>query len=127
MKKFNKWNKIKKRIDGLNSDKYFYERDIWFVKLGCNVGFEQDGNGENFLRPVLVYKKFSRNLFLAMPLTRVLKDEKFYYQIEVRGEKTCVILSQIKLIDSKRLEYKIGKISRKELIETKKQFIELTQ
>jgi len=127
MKKFDNWNKIKKEIDNLNDKKYFYERDVWFTKLGCNVGFEQDGNGGDFLRPVLVYKKFSRSLFLGMPLTKVIKKEKFYFSLKLRGEKTSVILSQIKLIDSKRLEYKIGKISGNELIKIKKQFIELTQ
>ncbi len=127
MKKFDNWNKIKKEIDKSNSKKFFYERDVWFAKLGCNVGFEQDRNGEDFLRPVLVYKKFSRGLFLGMPLTKVLKKEKFYFFLKLRGEDTPVILSQIKLIDSKRLEYKIGKISKDELGKIKKQFIELTQ
>ena len=127
MKDFEDWNKIKIQIDNLPNNKYFYERDVWFVKLGCNIGFEQDGNGEDFLRPVLVYKKFSRNLFLGMPLTKVMKKAKFYYSLNLRGRNTSVILSQIKMIDSKRLEYKIGKVSEKELSEIKKQFIDLTQ
>ena len=92
MKKFDNWNIIKKEIDGLKNEKYFYKRDVWFVKLGCNVGFEQDGNGEDFLRPVLVFKKFSRSLFLGMPLTKVKKKEKFYFSLKLRGEDTSVIL-----------------------------------
>jgi len=127
MKEFDNWNKIKKEVTTLKNDKYFYERDIWFVKLGCNVGFEQDGNGEDFLRPVLVYKKFSKGLFLGMPLTKVKKKAKFYYGLNLRREDTSVILSQIRMIDSKRLEYKIAKVSKKELSEIKKQFTDLTQ
>ena len=127
MKDFDNWNKIKKEIDKSQDKKYFYDRDIWFARLGCNVGFEQDGNGGDFLRPVLVYKKFSKSLFLGMPLTKVVKKGKFYFPLELRNDKTSVILSQIKLIDSKRLVYKIGVVSKDELDKIKKQFIELTQ
>jgi mRNA interferase MazF len=45
----------------------FKERDIWWVSIGVNVGFEEDGKHEKFLRPVLILKKFNKELFLGIP------------------------------------------------------------
>ena len=124
---FNKWNEIKKESSGQNNKKYFYDKDIQFLNLGKNIGFEQDGKGNEFLRPVLVYKKFSKRLFLGMPLTGAEKEEKFYFKVNIKDKKTSVILSQIRLFDSKRLKYKLTKISEKDFEKIKKQFTDLTQ
>ena len=124
---FNKWNEIKKEKDEQNNKKYFYDRDIWFLNLGKNIGFEQDGKGNEFLRPVLIYKKFSRRLFLGMPLTKTKKEEKFYFNLKIENKETSIILSQIRLFDSKRLKYKLTKISEKDFEKIKKQFTDLTQ
>jgi mRNA interferase MazF len=76
--------------------------------LGINIGFEQDGKGEEFSRPVLIIKGFSKNVFLCVPLTTKLKEGKYYNDIILSdGIKRKVILSQIRLIDSKRLIEKV--------------------
>ena len=58
--------------------------------MGANIGWEQDGKGDFFARPVLILRKFVipnkknpanplASLFLAVPLTT--KDKKgFFYQ-----------------------------------------------
>ena len=51
---FDEWNVVKKIIDQAPSVKYFNNREIWFLNLGENIGFEQNGKGDEFLRPVLV-------------------------------------------------------------------------
>jgi len=33
------------------------------ASLGKNIGYEQDGNGSGFSRPVLVVKKFNNQMF----------------------------------------------------------------
>lgn len=76
--KFDQWNSQKKNIDKEQNKKTFHEREIWFIKIGENIGFEQNGKGDKFLRPVIIYKKFSKFVFLGIPLTRVNKDGKFY-------------------------------------------------
>src|SRR5680860_1545617 len=63
---FDKWNIQKKIVDLISNKKTFHEREIWFIKIGENVGFEQNGKGEEFLRPVIVYKKFSASVFLGI-------------------------------------------------------------
>lgn len=42
-KDFDNWNKIKKSVNIKVAEVYFRERDIWWVSLGTNIGFEQDG------------------------------------------------------------------------------------
>ncbi|MDP2947866.1 MAG: type II toxin-antitoxin system PemK/MazF family toxin [Nanoarchaeota archaeon] len=88
----------------------FYEREIWYCHLGENVGFEQDGKGDDYLRPVVIIKKFNNEIFWGIPLTSTIKKSKYYFMINFseNNEKSSAILSQIKLIDAKRLSYKIG-------------------
>ena len=90
----------------------FHERGIWFSSAGVNVGFEQDGRGEHFLRPFLIIKKFNNLVCLAVPLTKNQKKGKYYFQFKFAGNSnvSTAILSQIKLMDAKRLQYKIGEI-----------------
>ena len=103
MKNFDNWNEIMKIVN-TKSCKFFKERDIWWSYWGLNIGFEQDGNGENFLRPVLIYKKLSNKTCLVIPLTTSKKKHKFRKEIGVVDKKESkLILDQIKMIDSRRL------------------------
>ena len=117
----------KKIIDGSENKKTFHEREVWFIKIGENVGFEQNGKGDEFLRPVVVYKKFSKNVFLGIPLTRTIKDGKFYSSFDFKGQRSVAILSQIRLFDSKRLSYATGRISKGDYGKLKEKLIELIQ
>ncbi len=102
---------LEKRIEGV----YFDEREIWWVSLGKNLGFEQDGKGEHFRRPVLIIKKFNQYVFLGIPLTSKNKENKYYIPIDIGDtEKRSVIISQIRLIDSCRLTSKMGVLSKEE-------------
>lgn len=57
-KDFDGWNTKKKLAHAINKRPFFHEREIWYCALGVNVGFEQDGKGKDFLRPVIGIKKF---------------------------------------------------------------------
>lgn len=127
IKKFDEWNDCKKKIDSLENKKTFHEREIWFIKIGENVGFEQNGKGTDFLRPVVIYKKFSKNVFLGIPLTKTTKESKFYSEFEFQSQKSFAILSQIRLFDSKRLAYSIGRIGSGDYKNIKEKLIELLQ
>lgn len=105
---FYRWTKIKIRIHALdNKNIYFKERQIWWASLGANIGFEQDGKHQRFERPVLILKKFNRHVLWALPLTSRKKLGKYYYQLEYEGRQYAIILTQLKLISSKRLLRKI--------------------
>jgi hypothetical protein len=126
-KDFEAWNVQKKLVDEIDNKKTFHEREIWFIAIGENVGFEQNGKGEEFLRPVIVYKKFSKNVFLGIPLTKNLKEGKFYADFEFQEKRSNAILSQIRLFDSKRLKYMLGKMSVGDYGKIKEKLIELIQ
>jgi mRNA interferase MazF len=68
-----------------------------------------------FLRPVLVLKKFNKNIFVWIPLTTVPKEDIFHYSFVSTSWKTSyAILSQIRLFDSKRFFRKIWNIKFKD-------------
>ncbi|MBN2824654.1 MAG: type II toxin-antitoxin system PemK/MazF family toxin [Campylobacterales bacterium] len=110
MKKYNEWNEIKKQID----NNHFINTkigEIYNAMLGENVGFEQSGRGEKFLRPVVVFKRFGKATILAIPLSTTLKRGKYYFEFKFVADKVSVaILSQIKLIDTRRLYKKLGRM-----------------
>jgi hypothetical protein len=78
-----------------------------------NIWFEQNWKWDNFLRPVLVFKKFNKQLFYWIPLTSKNKEWKFYYNFEFKKWiKSSAILSQMRLFDSKRLFRRYWMISK---------------
>ena len=113
MKKYDEWNIVKKDIAIRKKNLIFKVRDIFWLQVGQNIGFETDGKGERFLRPVLVLRKFSKDTFLGLPLTTVKKDDMFHYKFTLlsNSKLNYANLSQIKLFDAKRIHDKLGKIS----------------
>lgn len=93
---------------------YYHQREVWWCSLGVNIGFEQDGTGKNFDRPVLIIKGFNKNTFFAVALTGKKRDGKFYYYLgNIDGRDASAILSQVRVVDSKRLISKVGVVDRK--------------
>lgn len=78
-KNFDEWNLLKKKIDKANNFPFFSEREVWFVNLGLNVGYEQNGKNKKYLRPVIILRKFNNRLFWAIPLTGRLKTGRYYF------------------------------------------------
>ena len=87
------------------------------LALEANIGFEQDGKNKQFERPVLVLKKFNKNILWILSLTSSDKKGKYYHEVEYKGKKYQVVLSQLRLISSKRLIRKIRKLSQAEFNE----------
>ena len=113
-KEFDKWNDRKKEIHNEPVAPYYNEREIWWCSLGINVGFEQDGTSKNFDRPILIIKGFNKNTFLGVALTGKKKEGKYYvYLGKVEDRDATAVLSQIRLIDSKRLIRKIETLDEK--------------
>jgi mRNA interferase MazF len=119
-KDFQKWHNKKRKINRNQDVPYFYEREIWWCSLGLNIGYEQDGKNENFERPVVVLKKFNKHIFWAVPLTSKQKFGKYYYHFVFGNETSAAIVSQLRLISSKRLLRKIGMISESDFVRIKK-------
>lgn len=107
-KNFQKWHNKKKEIHENIETPYFYEREIWWCSLGVNIGFEQDGKNENFERPIVILRKFNKHVLWSVPLTSRQKFGKYYFPFKFGEESSVAILSQLRLISSKRLLRKIG-------------------
>ena len=85
-----------------------------------NVGYEQDGKNNDFERPVLILKKFNNEMAFVLPMTSIKKDGKYYYALK---NNSSVILSQGRLISSKRFLRRIKKIGNKTFEEIKNRFV----
>jgi len=123
---FNKWNQKKQKTHIEKQRPFFHEQEVWFCSLGANIGFEQDGRGSDFLRPVMILKKFNNQIFWALPMTKNAKEGKYYYIVSITGrEQSALILSQIRLVDAKRLAYKIGSVKQDDFILIKEKIRQL--
>ena len=112
-KDFDKWNNQKKTMHNSGENKFYHPRDIWWCRLGLNVGFEQDGKDLDFERPVLVLKAFGK-ICLIVPLTTSSKKHEYRISVGlVEGKEATAILSQIKVVDTKRFSEKIGVLDKK--------------
>jgi mRNA interferase MazF len=108
-KDFDSWNDEKKHVHARGNIPFYHEREVWWCALGVNVGSEQDGSGNEFRRPVLVLKGLGTSTFLAIPLTTSTRRHPLRPEIGMVGGKLAhALLSQIRVIDTKRLIRKIG-------------------
>lgn len=84
--------------------KFYRAREIWWCAMGINVGFEQDGTGRRFDRPVVIVKGFSRDAFLGTALVGRKKVGQYCFPLGIiENREASVILSQTRLFDSGRL------------------------
>ena len=109
---FDKWNQVKKNVQEDEKTRLFKQRDIFFITMGQNIGFEQNGKGENFVRPIVILKKITNQMFIGIPLSSQIKDGdwffKFEFNIKDKISLNIAILPQIRMFSSKRLLNKIG-------------------
>jgi len=90
--------------------------------LGKNIGFEQNGGGDSFSRPVVIVKKFNNQMFWSIPLSTKQKRLDFYFNyIDPNMQHVSAILAQMKLISVKRLKRKLYEMNPNQLIKMKQQ------
>lgn len=108
MKDFDSWNKTKKIIDAVSKNKLYRVRDVWWCSLGINIGTEQSIETGKFQRPVVIIKSLGKNACIILPLTTSSKNHRFRLDLGlIKNKNAKAILSQIKVIDTKRLVNKI--------------------
>ena len=97
----------RKEIDNRQNRIFCHEREVWWCSFGINVGSEQNG-GKDFFRPVVVIRVISHRVFFGVALTGKERRDKYHLYLGViNGNKSSAILSQVRIIDNKRLEGKI--------------------
>jgi mRNA interferase MazF len=108
VKEFDRWNLEQKKIE-LNRRKHYHEGEIWWCSFGVNIGDEQEGVGQHFMRPVVILRKFNENLFLGVALVGHKKEGDYFFSAgRIHDREASVVLSQIRTFDSKRLGIKIA-------------------
>ncbi len=125
MKDYDEWNGKKKEIENRKGIPEFSERDIWWCSLGLNIGFEEDGKNNDFERPVCVLRKFNKHIFIGVPLTSTEKDSPYYFPHTLHETKGSIILSQGRLLSAKRLQRKLGHMSRGRFQELRTKYTDL--
>jgi mRNA interferase MazF len=105
--------------------KIFHEQEIWWCSIGVNIGYEVDGKNTKFERPILVFRKFNKGMFWGIPLTSKIKKGNFYLTFDFKDRKSTIILSQLRILSSKRLIRKMGSLSNETFKEIEKMVLKL--
>jgi mRNA interferase MazF len=113
IKQFNAWNERKKHADGksISEDFFFHEREVWWCAVGVNIGAEIDGKNDDFERPILVIRKFNRDMFWGVPLTSKEKSHPAYVAITHDKGVSYANMTQLRTWSTKRLLRKVGMVS----------------
>jgi mRNA interferase MazF len=107
-----KWNERQQFLQGKQNLALFHDRELWWCSIGINVGHEENGKGERFARPIVIFKKFSSKTLWGIPVTTQNNTSPFYVAITIGDDrKRWAIVSQMRFFDSRRLLGKIGTIS----------------
>jgi len=81
------------------------------------------GKGSKFTRPILVFKKFTGNSFLGLPITKQEKRGSWYVEITIHNEKRWVMLNQARIFDKKRLTNRIGTLDDNDSQKVRDEFV----
>lgn len=126
IKNFQDWFSLKPKLDENNHRPPFVsERDLWWAHLGENIGTEISGKSNRYTRPVIVFKKLSNYTFLIIPTSTKIKSGSWFASFAHKNTNMIACLHQIKVIDYRRLQNKIGRIDIKDFKQIKSQFKKL--
>ena len=120
MKEFDRWNEVKKETDVNRFRVGIKPREIFWVKIGVNVGDEEYGKGKEFVRPVIVVRQLTRDLFVGVPTTTAQKENNDYFQnifyTDKQGREisSFAMILQQRVFSKKRVLYKIGTVKKEE-------------
>lgn len=119
-KNYSAWQQRKSLLHHKAAAPLFKQREVWWCSIGVNIGHEEDGKSDRFTRPVLIIRKFNAQLFLGVPLTTQVKPNPFYYPIHFHDKEQCIMLSQLRLWDSRRLSNRLGWLPKDQFDEIRK-------
>jgi mRNA interferase MazF len=123
MKQFDRWNEVKKRTDKVQMHFRVKPREIFWLKIGQNIGHEEFGKGKEFVRPVIVIRQLTSDLFIGVPTTTSKKeDNDYFHNINYLNHKkdkvhSVAMLLQFKTYSKKRLLSKMGTVNKNEFDE----------
>ena len=84
-----------------------------------------NGKSRKFSRPVYIFKKLSHDGFLGIPFSTKIKIGTWYVPIVHRSIDCITVLSQVRVISTKRLLEKYGELDQKNKQEISEGFYKL--
>ena len=116
LKNFLDWFNVKPKVDLSNHQPPLIEEgNIWWCRIGENIGTKISGKGREYTRPVVIHTKFSRYLFLVIPLTTKLfhlngksKEGDYYVKVIQNKVEMLACLNQVRVVDYRRFKNKLG-------------------
>ena len=111
-----KWNEVKKQIEQSKRKLGIKPREIFWVKIGQNIGDEEYGKDKNFARPVIIINKLTNGLFVGVPLTSTIKNNDYFHTFEYTNKQNglttnSAMILQLKVFSTKRVMNKVGVIN----------------
>jgi mRNA-degrading endonuclease toxin of MazEF toxin-antitoxin module len=126
-KDYTKWHGLKAKINNKYKLATYKKRDVFWCHLGENIGNEEDGKGQDFLRPVVVLKVYNNEFCLVAPLSSKTKKNKYYVNFVFNNKPQSALISQIKSVDVRRFHYKMGTVSQQDYLLILSEFIKSIQ
>lgn len=121
--KYDLWFPQKKKLNRRYNLPSFHEGQVWWCRIGVNIGSEILGKGNHFTRPVLIIKKYNDRMFLAAALsTSNLKNRKYvpaHVLVNVGKTRGAVRLDQLRALDAQRLGNFIESLSKQKFEEVR--------
>lgn len=114
-KDFRGWIRIKEIIHYKKSLRTIREGEIWWCRIGENVGSEICGKGNDFLRPVLIINKLSKYNFIGVPLTSQTHRGSWYVSFIFRDKREYAVVAQVENISVYRLHHRMGQVWKDDL------------
>jgi len=109
------WCKVNIFLLKKKRDFSFDEGEVWWGSVGLNIGEEEFGKGPNFERPILIFKKLTKNSFLGLPLTSHIRKGSWYAPVVINGKDNAAMLNQARIFDKTRLSNRIATIKESDL------------
>lgn len=127
-KRFLEWIQLKKDLhERKREPPYVHDKEIWWARIGENVGQEINGKNNQFSRPVLIFKKLSRSLFFIVPLSTQIKKGTWFVSYKQASILAVACLHQARTIDYRRLSKKLGELDDSDFSRIKAAFFKLYQ
>lgn len=132
---YDAWNSVKKKTQKGHRKLGIKPREIFWLKIGKNIGDKEFGKGKEFVRPVIIVRQLTADLFVGVATTTTKKENNDYFhtikytnykQVEIQS---VAMLLQFRTFSKKRLLGKIWKVNKDEfnvIVETLKGVIDPT-
>jgi mRNA interferase MazF len=106
-KDYRDWNAKKIKINLFSTFQHPKEMEIWWCRIGVNIGCEVYGKGKEYTRPVLIINSDGSENCICIPISSKVKNSKYSCVIKTNdGRLHTALVFQIRSIDKRRLKKK---------------------